>query len=245
MKFGTFVGISRKNQKVVGPNEKTMTMEEFMQQFEIQDSVDAFWVDPIIYENSTIDPNSAEYQELVMARAKVLADQIARQYGLVQEKFNLTPPEPKPEIKTAVPDGRYSIIYSSGQYRTLRIRTPKSGDLAGKRILSYKEGHSYHGFGFLCVNGTVAFWKRFRQENQLTPERLPRIQHAVDRILEDPQAAGLAYAMKENRCCRCGKELTVPASIHKGLGPDCAGKGHWTKADQKAVYRDKAKGGAA
>jgi hypothetical protein len=28
----------------------------------------------------------------------------------------------------------------------------------------------------------------------------------------------------EGKCCRCGRKLTVPASIASGLGPECAGK---------------------
>jgi hypothetical protein len=28
----------------------------------------------------------------------------------------------------------------------------------------------------------------------------------------------------EGRCCRCGRALTVPASIARGIGPECAGK---------------------
>jgi len=27
----------------------------------------------------------------------------------------------------------------------------------------------------------------------------------------------------EGRCCRCGRRLTVPSSIERGIGPECAG----------------------
>ncbi|MDE1971441.1 MAG: hypothetical protein KGI50_07750, partial [Patescibacteria group bacterium] len=83
---------------------------------------------------------------------------------------------------------------------------------------------------------TVTFWKRFRAVN--SEQRLKRITAAVQRILDDPQGTGLAYALKETKCCRCGRDLTVPASIHAGLGPGCARKGHWNKVDQKTVYQN-------
>ncbi len=35
---------------------------------------------------------------------------------------------------------------------------------------------------------------------------------------------GLAYALASSNCWRCGRTLTVPASIHSGMGPDCAAK---------------------
>jgi SNF2 family DNA or RNA helicase len=38
----------------------------------------------------------------------------------------------------------------------------------------------------------------------------------------DYESMGLSYAMNSGRCWKCGRELTVPASIHRGLGPDCA-----------------------
>lgn len=34
--------------------------------------------------------------------------------------------------------------------------------------------------------------------------------------------SGTAHVYHEGRCGRCGRRLTVPASIHRGLGPHCA-----------------------
>lgn len=132
-------------------------------------------------------------------------------------------------------DGRYTLVYPDGQYRTLQVKTPKQhSKLASRQILSIKEGRHFNGAGFLTPAGKINFWQRVRSVTPL--ERLVRIQRAVDRVVADPEAAGLAYAMKENRCYRCGKELTVPASIHKGMGPECAKK-NWTRKDQQAAYQ--------
>ena len=85
-------------------------------------------------------------------------------------------------------------------------------------------------------SSTVYFWKRFKAANP--PERLERIKRAFDRAARDPQAAGLAFALREGACYRCGRTLTVPASVHRGLGPECARKGYWTKQDNQQVYAD-------
>ena len=46
-------------------------------------------------------------------------------------------------------------------------------------------------------------------------------------ISSDPKGAGEAYALESANCFRCGRKLTVPVSIHRGLGPECASKwGH-------------------
>lgn len=39
--------------------------------------------------------------------------------------------------------------------------------------------------------------------------------------VEGHAAARLAYAVASGRCARCGRVLTVEASIHNGLGPEC------------------------
>ena len=134
-----------------------------------------------------------------------------------------------------VPDGRYSIVYSSGDYRTLRFKTVQNGGLAGKRIVSLKNGvDGFEGFGFLTPDNRVVFWKRFREVNSV--ERLARIQKAVMVIIHDPVQHGVLYAMKEKCCSRCGRTLTTPASLFHGLGPECAKVGHWRKGDHQEAF---------
>jgi hypothetical protein len=142
-------------------------------------------------------------------------------------------------VNTQIPDGRYTVVYPTGDYRTLRFKTPPAGkSLAGKQIISFKQGKDYVGFAFL-FNGQPKFWNKFKAQN--IPDRLQKIERAVQRVLADPEQAGLAFAMKENKCYRCGRDLTVPASLHRGMGPECAGKvGGWKKADQQAAYNERA-----
>jgi hypothetical protein len=133
-----------------------------------------------------------------------------------------------------IQDGRYTLVYSNGEYRTVSIETVKDGDLKGKTILNLKQGSRYSGCAFLAQDNRVMFWRRFSSSNP--SERMVAIQAAVNRIARNPREAGMAYAMNEGRCCRCGRELTVPASIHAGMGPDCAEKYAWAKEDQVAVH---------
>jgi hypothetical protein len=135
-----------------------------------------------------------------------------------------------------IQNGRYTLVYSNGEYRTLSINNNEgedSGSFKGKSILSRKSGSRYEGIAFLSADNRVMLWKRFR--NEFDPKRLEALQNAINRIARNPMEAGMAYAMKEGRCCRCGRELTVPASIHAGMGPDCAEKYAWEKIDQIAA----------
>lgn len=135
-----------------------------------------------------------------------------------------------------IQDGKYTLVYSGGDYRTVAIEniTEEGHTFKGKTILSRKSGNRYEGIAFLSSDNRVMLWKRFRAEFDQT--RLNRLQEAVNRIAKNPKEAGMAYAIHEGRCCRCGRELTVPASIHAGMGPDCAEKYGWEKADQVAVH---------
>lgn len=135
-----------------------------------------------------------------------------------------------------IQDGRYTLVYNGGEYRTVQIEKVAEGDLKDKVILSLKSGQRYSGIAFLSNDNRVMFWRKFSSTN--SQERMNAIQNAVNRIAKNPKDAGMAYAMQEGRCCRCGRELTVPASIHAGMGPDCAQKYAWVTADQIEVHKD-------
>ena len=90
---------------------------------------------------------------------------------------------------------------------------------AGKteQVCKYLSGSDndsdYTGFAFLRGT-TVQMWSRFKDNTRLA--------RAMELILGDPDASGEAYAIESNRCFRCNRTLTVPSSIHRGLGPECA-----------------------
>ncbi len=133
-----------------------------------------------------------------------------------------------------ISDGRYTVVYVGGAYRTLRFRAGRN-DFVGKTIASFKQGiDDYVGFGFLQPDNTIRFWRRFEASNP--PERLARIRRAVLTISCSPKAASQLFAMLEKKCSRCGRDLTVPASLHAGLGPECAKVGRWKKADQQVAF---------
>lgn len=117
-------------------------------------------------------------------------------------------------------DGRYTLEYADGRpHRTLRIETPEHGSLAGKTILGYLAGpdnsNDYVSFAFIDVERRrISMWRRFSANSDLL--------EAGQILLADVRKAGLAYALRSNNCYRCNRPLTVPASVHRGLGPTCA-----------------------
>lgn len=127
-----------------------------------------------------------------------------------------------------IADGHYTVVYTNGAHRTLRVKTSKTGNFKGKRIVSFMNGtdnvNDYQGFAFLSDGGELKIWRNFANAN--SPERLQRIRRAVEIIASDASGAGKAFALVSGNCYKCNRLLTNPESITLGIGPECAKKGY-------------------
>jgi len=125
----------------------------------------------------------------------------------------------------ALPFGYYTVDLGDGTHVTLRLKKDFRDDAPeSSRMIGYLSGPNnesmYTNFG--CIDGTKTWYWKSKPVTE-------RIRAAVDILIgadtEQARGFGMAYAMASGRCARCGKTLTVPASIHAGLGPDCAERG--------------------
>ena len=125
----------------------------------------------------------------------------------------------------AVPIGTYTVVLDGDDdYVTLQIAPAKWA--GGKIAASYLHGPdnecSYKGFAF--VNGDkVNVWKSFTGSDRIVTALQLLITGDVDKAHEEFLNRAEAFALASGRCMRCGRTLTVPASLHRGLGPVCAG----------------------
>lgn len=121
--------------------------------------------------------------------------------------------------KLSIPFGTFTVVSDSGGHRTLRLKptddwatsVPKGSVFVQELAYSNK----FEGFCFILPDGSI---RRFRKATDSAMAALMAL------LTGDYEAMGLAYAMASGRCWKCGRELTVPASIHRGMGPDCAGQ---------------------
>jgi hypothetical protein len=131
------------------------------------------------------------------------------------------------KVEPNIPNGTYTVVLEDGSHVTLRLRYAEwATDMpAGTQIVEYLCGcdNERDFMGFAFQQGAVySVWRRFSTD----PNR-SRVVHALNVLGSagyngDTAQFGEAYALLSGRCWRCGKKLTVPASIHRGLGPDCA-----------------------
>lgn len=137
-----------------------------------------------------------------------------------------TPVKQLEPIIPVIVNGTFTIVLNeSGDYRTLRITDAdgKLNQVEGTQIVSYLSGSdnesNYTGCAFL-QGTTVKVWSKFKADTALTKA----IDVLVTADKETRIDLGSAYAMEAGRCWRCNRKLTVPASLHRGVGPDCAEK---------------------
>lgn len=137
------------------------------------------------------------------------------------------PTEEAPAVSTyankgTLTEGRFTVQFEDGIYKTLRVR--KQDDdadfMPGRLVLSYLSGSDndsdYTSFGHVDPSGNVKVWTKHRQNATLV--------EAMKVLIGSPSAAREAYAEQSGCCSRCGRTLTVPTSLHAGLGPECAKK---------------------
>lgn len=127
--------------------------------------------------------------------------------------------------KTALPNGTYTVAFPDGEHRTIRLQDDWRDDApAGSQVAQFLSGtdntNDFTGFAF--VSGRNArVWRKWADSAARSVEALNVLLRAD---LDGAKAMGEAYALTSGRCWRCNRLLTVPASIHRGLGPDCATK---------------------
>ena len=121
-------------------------------------------------------------------------------------------------VEQKVPNGTYTVVFADQDYRTLRIKDDFRSDAPeGSQMAEYLIGpdNSRDFKGFAFVSGEkVGIWRKFKEDSVLAD--------ALRILFEDPEEAGYAYAVQSGNCYRCGRKLTVPESLNRGLGPECA-----------------------
>jgi hypothetical protein len=157
----------------------------------------------------------------------------AYNYQMGKVKSQEMPEEVKEEAKkSAAPRiGTFTVVMGEERI-TLRIK--KHWDLAeaakGNLVVYYFSGkdadRDYTGFAFLSPSGKPKVWNKFKGGSVHNAKKNALIITALGFLTQngDYEGAGHTYALESGNCWRCGHTLVVPASIHRGLGPECAKK---------------------
>jgi hypothetical protein len=129
-------------------------------------------------------------------------------------------------IKGKTPEwGTYTVVNDkAGWRRTLRFHKAQHGYFAGQVLVKLLTGsdnnNDYTAIGVCVPEGIKLFAKHIGLADKEVGQALSLLVSSK----EAQELAGEMYALESSNCYRCHRTLTVPASIHRGLGPDCAQK---------------------
>lgn len=86
-----------------------------------------------------------------------------------------------------------------------------------------------HVAGALYVKAGNAYLGKITSDRYLPTREAEQI-GIVARVIEamrDPLTLAISYGRRTGRCSCCGRELTDPSSVERGIGPICASKFAW------------------
>lgn len=130
-------------------------------------------------------------------------------------------------------NGHYTVTNPKGEHRTFRIATqPLDASFApGERLLGLLSGpeneENYKTFAFVNEDDTIRVWARFKsktQEKSFWEKSAFMLRNMVLEGDQSPFVAKGCSLLLEKHCLACNRLLTIPESIERGIGPECAKK---------------------
>lgn len=154
--------------------------------------------------------------------AELTRDGRGKAPGGRQQRFEVDPKHP-------IPGGYYTVSFEGGKvWRTLRLSDwmdDKRKPGAQVRWISLLMGpdntSDYTTAALQRSDGSMMYMRDFQEDSVL---RTAIATVLVPDAVGPREQAREAYAEMSKRCANCNRQLTVPASLHRGLGPECAAK---------------------
>ncbi len=148
----------------------------------------------------------------------------------------------RPAMKSGVINkGFFTVEGGDDKHRTFRFKTNAKGQTLIGLMVGQNNVTDYAWFGF--VDGEIIrFWRNARYQQSIVnlPISHTEIEQCFSAIRGNVEGAGLRFATYYKNCSRCGKVLTTPESLARGLGAECAGLkyGAGVKKDARKAFND-------
>jgi|SRR6056297_1636307 len=122
-------------------------------------------------------------------------------------------------------NARFTLVsQKSGTRYTYRLRRPDPIKPIFVQLLTGPNNtEDYTYLGFMPGGQEQTGWVNAGRKGNPAHPAFKAIHWALAKIAKGDMPEGLEF-WHEGRCARCARVLTDPASIERGLGPECAGK---------------------
>jgi hypothetical protein len=171
----------------------------------------------------------AEQREPTMRQLRAVANALLQQTNVPAAAEAPETTVAAQSASLAARPGFYTVVCDDGSHVTLRLEKHPFNEAqaeAGVLVAGYLSGSdnesAYTRFAFVNPNGRLGIWRKTNLNEGSRPVRALRF--LLELSTDAQNDAGMAYALESNNCRRCGRKLTVPASICRGLGPICEGR---------------------
>lgn len=121
-------------------------------------------------------------------------------------------------VESVIPNGRFTLEFSDGSHKTFRIKTKRLGAkfAPGQRVLGLLVGpdntDDYEDFAWVNEDG-------FKVWNGRT-NKLKEYATLLWRLIAGEAVDGVTLLI-EKRCLVCGRALTTPEAVERGVGSEC------------------------
>lgn len=119
----------------------------------------------------------------------------------------------------------FTVSNPTGERYTYKIRKPRPTTPYFVSLLTGPDNRTSYTYIGLYIPQRPNDPIQLTQKSKLPPTSTPiRVFSWAVRLIRSGRPIPQGYAIQhEGRCCRCGRVLTVPESIERGIGPECAG----------------------
>jgi hypothetical protein len=127
------------------------------------------------------------------------------------------------EIRKLVFGGKSVFTISRGESERFTFRVKRFGvsENYGLMVLTGSDNNTQYSYFATLVKGNFKWWNDSR--NILT-QQSPSVlwmKAFLKYVLKSHSLPDGIEFRNEGKCCRCGRRLTVPESIDRGIGPEC------------------------
>lgn len=116
----------------------------------------------------------------------------------------------------------FTVSNNKGDHYTFKIRKPREDAPYFINLLTGPQNTS--NFTYMGIYNPdslkVVLTKKSKFNYESTPVKV--LVWAIRQVAFNKELPEGYKIQHEGRCCRCGRTLTTPESIEKGIGPECA-----------------------
>lgn len=129
-------------------------------------------------------------------------------------------------IQAVVPNSYYTVVFRDEDYVTLQVCDDfRKGQPEGAQMAKYLYGsnnvRNYRGFAWVKGDQAV-LWNKLQSASHVYSRQMAALSYLMKHGTRAQEVGRENYALEYSHCARCRKALTVPISLHRGVGPECA-----------------------